>query len=578
MSGIPLTKVIPSRGYFSLAHSYHLGWLALGIVLIIYILISTFSQKNVFWSPDEGARFMVANIITSDPEDRISIGYPGYYKDPAFRFHPGYYKYEGFMYPTPVIGGRVISPWNIIFPFISGLAFRFFGINGVYYIPLVCSWLIALVIWKIAIKVNVPYPYLAVILVGLGTPIFFYGQVYWEHTLATLLGLLALVSLISNPRISYKSIFFVFFPLILTIILRVEMFAFVIALILAWFISRKRSTNEKLPDFQIKSYKIFLSIFIFSSISILLLIYFLPSRYSSEFNRLIADINGGSNALETSLRFVKRNLSEIPHVLINYSAGEGLQLPDELSWMGVAAIIVPIVGFFRYPKDSKLIFYPISLLMMIGITLIALFSEREYRSLHGFFLCCPYSIVVTFGFLKAWQRKNYHELLIFLTTILYLLIGAASILILRASKEASSWPGLEWGQRYLLTLYPLMVIASFLSLKEIWLLKSKEQISNWSLYLNHQAPNPLITNEWWLPGSLAYDFMTHEMYLAHSDEDFSQLISMMRSTNVNGFTFISSFPDDLLENEYLSFGYRLEKVQDVNGLNFAHFIGTSSPP
>jgi hypothetical protein len=96
--------------------------------------------------------------------------------------------------------------------------------------------------------------------------------------------------------------------------------------------------------------------------------------------------------------------------------------------------------------------------------------------------------------------------------------------------------------------------------------------------LNHQAPNPLITNEWWLPGSLAYDFMTHEMYLAHSDEDFSQLISMMRSTNVNGFTFISSFPDDLLENEYLSFGYRLEKVQDVNGLNFAHFIGTSSPP
>jgi hypothetical protein len=218
---------------------------------------------------------------------------------------------------------------------------------------------------------------------------------------------------------------------------------------------------------------------------------------------------------------------------------------------------------------------------------------------------------VTFGFLKAWQRKNYHQLLIFLTTILYLLIGAASILILRASKEASSWPGLEWGQRYLLTLYPLMVIASFLSLKEIWrvdkqktmklviigmtillmvlsvsiqfrgiwmLLKSKEQISNWSLYLNHQAPNPLITNEWWLPGSLAYDFMTHEMYLAHSDEDFSQLISMMRSTNVNGFTFISSFPDDLLENEYLSFGYRLEKVQDVNGLNFAHFIGISSPP
>ena len=131
-------------------------------------------------------------------------GYIGIDKDRYFRFHPGYYKY-GFMYPTPVIDGTIKSPWNTLFPFMSGLAYRMLGIGGIYLIPLVSSWLIAIVVWKIAITLNTPYPFLAVVLVGLGTPIFFYSQVFWEHSIATLLGLLALCSLVSSPELSFKS-------------------------------------------------------------------------------------------------------------------------------------------------------------------------------------------------------------------------------------------------------------------------------------------------------------------------------------------------------------------------------------
>jgi hypothetical protein len=142
--------------------------ISLGTVLFVYILSLALSPKDVFWSPDEGVRFMMANILSSGSERENGSGYPGISKDPDFRFHPGYYKYKGFMYPIPNNDGTHKFPWAIGFPLLSGQLFRYFGINGLFVIPLLSGWLITVFAWRIVKRHDSSLAIWTILLVGLG--------------------------------------------------------------------------------------------------------------------------------------------------------------------------------------------------------------------------------------------------------------------------------------------------------------------------------------------------------------------------------------------------------------------------
>ena len=89
--------------------------------------------------------------------------------------------------------------------------------------------------------------------------------------------------------------------------------------------------------------------------------------------------------------------------------------------------------------------------------------------------------------------------------------------------------------------------------------------------MNYQAAEPVVTDEWWLAGSLASYFTTHEMYTAHTDEDFSDWLSIMRSNNVTGFTYISASPVDLSSVRNFNHEYHLQDNKSINGLSFVRY-------
>jgi hypothetical protein len=595
---------------------------SLGVVLIVYIGCLSISPHKVFWSPDEGARFLMANSLTSGLDKTSNKGYAGINSDPEFRFYPGHYKYSGFLYPIPQDDGTFKYPWTIGFPFVSGLVYQIFGIHGIYLIPLLSGWLIALIIWQFSNILSPSLSLWAILLAGLGTPIFFYSQVFWDHTLASLMGLVALYSLTVKPKLSFSSTTLVVLPLAIAISLRIEMFAFALAMGFAWVVSKRRvSTRVDFPSHnsmelptrritlpQINNPRKVIQYLLISIVLIILLgllLYFsLPIRYVGEFSRLSKEFLTHEKFFLSSRDFLIRNINALPDLLINTAASEGLQLSPQLAWIGIVAVLLslPTVRVRSMNIISLLLIF--TSIVMLTIISIATFSTQTYRSLHGFFICAPYALICAYGLNKAWQRRRYQELVVYLSSVFYLLIGIAIILVFRAGKEVKTWPGLEWGQRYLLTLYPLLALLSLIALRDFWKLRSpkflrmivigltiilmvmsffiqvrgvwmlresRQTITSWINNLEFHQSDPVITDEWWLPASIATFFTTHEMYSFVESDDFSLWLTQIGSDGVDNFTYISSSPIDLSSISNLQNPIQPTSTEDIGGLSFTRY-------
>ena len=85
----------------------------------------------------------------------------------------------------------------IWFSLISLPGLAAFGITGLYLLPLLSGWLIALISGLLARTFNPRLAPVAILVVGLATPVFFYSLTFWEHTPATLYALVAVWILVT---------------------------------------------------------------------------------------------------------------------------------------------------------------------------------------------------------------------------------------------------------------------------------------------------------------------------------------------------------------------------------------------
>jgi hypothetical protein len=455
----------------------------------------------------------------------------------------------------------------------------------------------------------------AILLVGFGTPIFFYTQVYWDHTLAALLAIFALYILVAKHQLSIISLSLVVLSLLIAVTLRVELFTYALALVFAWLVTNRRISKNKIGNRNLQTSLEFMSLdktqikskkLIFPLIIIVtLLIYFaLPARYSSELFRLSREFSSGGNLIHSTINFLERNFAALPHLLINYSASEGLQLSEALGWLGIFALIISILAALIPAWRLELALVVPSLLILGGLTMYAVFTTQIYRSLHGFFLCIPYSLIVVFGLKHVWNQRKYNENLIYLSALFYFILGVISIILFRAGKEGTYWPGLEWGQRYMFTLYPLLAILSLLAAKRIWysrrpeitklvlislttilmimsfsiqmrgvwmLHQSRQTIAVWLDYLQKQPGNPVVTDEWWIPASLASYFLTNEMYVVLDNDDFQKWLFEIGAETDSEFTYISSSPLDLSTITTSNIQIQSNGKQLIAGLTFIKY-------
>jgi hypothetical protein len=165
----------------------HRSLLALACMTALYLLLATFVlPQGAFFSSDEGLKFIqLQNLIRKGLGD-LSIDYPGQGLDSDLRFVP-------INNPPPLIrNGKIFAVYPVIFPLLAAPLFRLLNEAGLYVIP-VFSGLLTLVITVYIARLSGEDGFCSILLLGLCTPLLFYSLLFWDHTLGTALSTLALL-------------------------------------------------------------------------------------------------------------------------------------------------------------------------------------------------------------------------------------------------------------------------------------------------------------------------------------------------------------------------------------------------
>jgi hypothetical protein len=155
--------------------------LALGLVAIVYAgLAFLVLPQAAFFSSDEGLKLIqVQNFLRKGWSD-LTIDYPGRWLDPGLRFVP-------INNPPPLVqGDRIFAVYPVLFPLLATSLYSLLGYGGLYVIPVVSGLATVLVTWWLARLVGARKSS-SLLVLGLCTPLLFYSLLFWDHTLGTLL-------------------------------------------------------------------------------------------------------------------------------------------------------------------------------------------------------------------------------------------------------------------------------------------------------------------------------------------------------------------------------------------------------
>jgi len=557
-----------------------------GLLLItIYLFALSLTPRAVFWSPDEGAKFLMVKTL-----QHAALPYRGVTLDPTYRYYP-----QHPIYPHLNQAGQVEFHWSAGFAWLSLLPFYLFGLTGLYLWPLFSGLAVAYLSGRLAERLQPGTFAITMLLVGLTTPMFFYSLLFWEHTLVVLLALMALeqsLTLLIHPRKRHGIGLMVCLGLAVT--LRLEMLFYGLALGVALVYSMfphlpKPHRSSRPVRFKYITFWLWGAAII---IIALVLIILNNSRY-------LTYLLWGASAL-IQPDFWANSLTQLTATWISTSAGGGPQVAEWLPRWGLLSFLC-LMTALSLPQPGRYIGLTLALSLMGYVSLTVLLEPNRYRTLHGFFLPAPQ---VLFGLWGAFHltRPNLNPhpnplpvregvtlpslwgglrggfclnfmasqaQLVSLTTLLYLAFGTIAVMVRQREVIAN----LEWGPRYLLTLYPLMVICSTVGWREFvpamkgWrylylglaigltLLGANYQGRGWAeiravkgeLLPYSQAlaavNQPIVTDIEWLYASLAPTLVEKEVYVLNPPDDLAAWVTL---TENQPFVFASFFEPSLV--------------------------------
>lgn len=562
---------------------------AASVVLLGYVAVLCCMPRHVFWSPDEGGKFLELHSIRWQDGFTYTVPYAAQRIDPDFKFYPRIPTpiSDTFLYPATSAQGNVIFHWPIWFPLLSSVMLRAFGLSGIYLIPLLSGWLIALVSGRIVHFFSPRLAPLGILLVGCATPVFFYSQCFWEHTLATLLGMLAVAILVAAPPGSRGALVTIVPPLLAAMMIRIEMVAFAAAAFLAWGFSglvaglRPGVAAEAAASSPLVRqsgrrlrWGSYLLLVCLAAGTLSIAVSTAPTRQQRFITTLPARIGA-------TLRQLPHLPRSVVSVFVNTGRDEGPAL--NAAWVILACIAVGlcfVAPFVSSVRTEAAVVIP-ALTVVLAFSASVAVLDQEYRALHGIFPVAPFMVIWAYVLPDAWRRHDSRLLMLAGFAVLYLVLGCTAIFVFYVDAEGGLRSGLEWGQRYLLTLYPILTILSLLALRTYrkstrparlktiftvvvstmmligvqqevrglaMLRANREKFAAWDRAL--RSDGPIVTNLWWLPTTLAPLFLTKEMSYVRSPTELGDWVRLAVAQEIPAFTFVSLGPvqDGLLAN------------------------------
>lgn len=181
-----LTGRALSKPSFWRVYRWQLGMIALIGIFYSLLLTRTLGPLNAFWSTDQGTKLLQVQSLLLNKFQSQALIYPGEYLDPEAQVSPlrgAYVHIDGYAY----------SQWPPLFAFLSCIPFFLFDYLGLYLIPISATLGSLVIVMLLSQRLlEAFWGYAALFVCALASPLLFYSMIFWEHTTAVFLVMLAL--------------------------------------------------------------------------------------------------------------------------------------------------------------------------------------------------------------------------------------------------------------------------------------------------------------------------------------------------------------------------------------------------
>jgi hypothetical protein len=404
-----------------------LGWIAI-LFFVFYLILVASRPQGVFWSVDEGGKFLYLQNILRTGDIKSDLVYLAREIDPQLNYVP-------FVYWAKQ-DAQIFSWWPVALSLISLPFYQLFGWIGLYILPAAAGSLCILFVGLITRHLCRESQWAGIAassITGLATPILFYSTMFWEHTPSVALILAAFWIVLQNmDRGEHRWMILAGILASFSVYLRTELGTIVIALGIGML--------------WLRSWK---SLFRFSAGLIpttlgwfLLNWLIMGHPISRQFNTFVG--------MDSFIGIETAGLKFLGYLLFNAPAANGFNLSE--LWLGIGcvltfiALLAPLLGRWWWLTIP-------AYLGVIGICSWGLFSPIEYKLVSGAVLVMPFLLFTSWGLIgkKLW-RSSYFPLLFTLS--------AAILGIVYLNRAWIQAGGVQWGPRYLLGMFPLAVVAS----------------------------------------------------------------------------------------------------------------------
>ena len=534
---------------------------ASALLLAVYLVVLAQMPLDVFWHPDEGAKYISLQSVRWEGGLHYELPYGGERLDPERRFYP-----SNQIYPARRADGSVAFRWPILFPLITWPFEQVFGLPGIYILPLLSGWLVAVLagLWT---QLFVPRAGpVAVLLVGLATPVAFYSVSFFEHTPSVLLAGLALTALVLRPgRLS--TVILMMPPLAVAVALRVETVAFAAAALLAWGISAVARWRWE-PRGLLRAPR---STWVLAVVAALVVLgsylaasSFVPERHEEILSRVPKLLGALWDRRPHFFDSLVGILLGDPHI-----TDPGLlRIWQVASLLALGGLVV--APFADNRRTEAVLILP-ALLVVLQSGLLTVMHSLPFLQRQGVLSVAPFTAIALFAVPEAFRRRDSRLLALASTCALATVFGFLALYATRIDQHGGrSLLGLDGGVRYLLWLYPvgtaaslvalashrasdaprlarslftilvgsLMIVSFYYEVLGVQELRAKREVLvQWREEIRRQEP--VVTDIWWLPAVIAPYWLSSEMYEVDGPGDLRAWLELASKGGVAEFSHAS---------------------------------------
>jgi len=525
-------------------------------IATVYLVLALFVlPPDAFFTGDIGVKFLkVQRFVTSNFRD-LAIDDPNTLSEVGSRFSPLRQEFSGFYFYRRA--GKVYASYSDAFAIISGFLYALMGYKGLYLTSVLPAVGTALLTAHLCKRLGARGSSSAAIVVAFCSPLFFYALVFWEHSISVFFSTLSLFLILVGLKGSRHPAL----PFSAGVSLGVA----------GWFRS----------ELYLMAPAIVMGVLLFSQglskgwrgmalFALGIAFAWLPL---GGFNYVFTGTPLGAHA--------SLNLKEVPNYVRELQGSSRIQYQLDLLWqllvptgrwkwmfllIVIAGTMILISVYNQRKENDKVPARLIGLVVLwIGVVVISLVHLVQQVTLSSLTDVFPLAFFALYGSLTLRREEQYQIVWFFAWTA-----GLFAVLVAIVAPGAG---GMQWGPRYLLPLYPILVLLVWHSLDRLrtralrrpsrnvffacfaalLIISFGVQMSGIvRLYhvkigfgeINHITsqlePSVFVTPVWWFPQISAPVFNKIQLFGVTTTEELEQLVPLLSAAGVNRFWWVTT--------------------------------------